>query len=189
MNVDNSKLNNKRIDVENNYNTVVKELEASLDKYMKNLPETPLSLPIKTKLVIVKKNHTIDHLMLSPTDTFGKLNDMITNYFTNLNDEIISKSDSCGFYIRRKEFEADINSELKEINRDIKLNENSIVLSMGLMPGEIIYYDGDYRLKSEAPRVCIKVDFEKLKGTSVSYFACDNCGLKCIIFDIIYRVV
>jgi hypothetical protein len=146
---------------------------------MKNLPESPLSLPIKTKLVITKKNYTIDHIMLNPTDPIYKLNEYVVNYFTNLNDEIVNKEDTCGFYIKRKEHSVDMNSEIKEIEKEIKLDENSIFLSIGLLPGEVIYYMGEYRLSSEAPKVCIKFDFEKVKGTKVNYFTCENCRLNC----------
>jgi hypothetical protein len=169
----------KRNEIEFAYNNTIKELEESLDKYMKNLPESPLSLPIKTKLVIVRKNHTIDHVMLHPTDNLNKLNDLVNNYFTNIGDEIVNRDENCGYYIIRKEYETDINSELKEVSKEIKINENSIALSIGLLPGESIYFMGEYKLKSDAPKVCIKVEFEKMKGSSVNYFSCENCKLNC----------
>lgn len=60
---------------------VIKDLEDSLDKYMKNLPESPLLLPIKTKIFIEDKNITIEHVSLMLTDPGSKLYDILTNYF------------------------------------------------------------------------------------------------------------
>jgi hypothetical protein len=59
MDIDNKDIDRKRKDIEDSYNTIVRDLELSLDKYMKALPETPLSLPIKTKIIITRKGHTI----------------------------------------------------------------------------------------------------------------------------------
>jgi len=68
---------------------VIKDLEVSLDKYMKNLPESPLLLPIQTKIYVEAKNVTIDHVSLMLTDPGQKLYDILINYFNNLGTKIL----------------------------------------------------------------------------------------------------
>ena len=63
---------------------VIKELATSLDNYMKNLPESPLLLPVKTKIFVESKNITIEHVSLMLTDSGQKLYDIINNYFNGL---------------------------------------------------------------------------------------------------------
>ena len=63
---------------------VIKDLALSLDKYMKNLPESPLLLPVKTKIFVEAKNVTIDHVSLMLTDSGQKLYDILKNYFNSL---------------------------------------------------------------------------------------------------------
>jgi hypothetical protein len=68
----------------NKKENIIKDLEVSLDKYMKNLPESPLLLPVKTKIYIESRNITIDHVMLMLTDPGQKLYDLLNNYFNSL---------------------------------------------------------------------------------------------------------
>src|SRR5690606_12020079 len=135
---------------------------------------SPLTLPVKTKIIIPKLNHTIDHIMINPTENISKLYDLVDNYFINLGDEIVSREENCGLYIKRKEnIIIDINSELKENSKDIKLDPNTLVLSADLLQGETIYFIGNYILKSEAPKNCITYEFDKYKDTSVNFFSCE----------------
>jgi hypothetical protein len=147
---------------------------------MKTLPESPLLLPIKTRIYIEKKNAYIDHIMLSPTDSTDKLFDLLKNYFNNLNDEITDYADS-GFYITRSNYESDINSTMINRANDIKIEKGVKVISTGLMPNEILIFKGNYVLKSSAPKNCITYEFEKVKGTLLKYFSCEQCKLNCNI--------
>jgi hypothetical protein len=52
---------------------------------MNNLSESPLSLPINSKIFI-----QIDHLIFLPTDKKSKLLDITKNYFIGLGDELVS---------------------------------------------------------------------------------------------------
>jgi hypothetical protein len=145
---------------------------------MKTLPESPLLLPIKTKVFIEKKNAYIDHILLNPTESTDKLYEIVKNYLSNLQDEITDMGDG-SFYIIRKNFENDMNSEIIEKMREIRLNPHSKIITTGLLPGEVLVFKGNYVLKSEAPRECITYEFEKVKGTNVIYFSCETCKLNC----------
>jgi hypothetical protein len=84
MNPDLIKLKKLEDETVNRKDSIIKELELSLDKYMKNLPESPLVLPIKVKIFVEKKNIIIDHVNLMPTDPISKLYDILNNYFTSI---------------------------------------------------------------------------------------------------------
>jgi hypothetical protein len=150
---------NSQIDTD----TIITEVEKSLEAFMNKLPD-PLLLSINLKIFIEKKNFTLNHIVVLPTDKTGKLMEIVDTYFTGLGDDIVMKGDTFGFYRN---------------GSDLKINLNTIFLSLGLIPGEIIFLKGDYYLKSEAPKICITYEFEKKKDTLVDYFSCENCKLNC----------
>lgn len=161
------------------HSNLIKDLESSLDKYMKNLPESPLLLPIKTKIYIERKNVTVDHLAFNPTDSTDKLYDVVVKYFTNLGDEIDFKDSA--FYITRKDYEMDINSQMSIVQKDMLIQQGQKFLSTGLVTGEVIVLKGGFTFKSEAPKACLTYEFEKSNylNSKVNYFSCDSCKLNC----------
>jgi hypothetical protein len=86
--VDYSKLELEKNLINERHTLLIRNLEISLDKYMKNLPDSPLIMPIKTKIFIEKKNIIIDHLNFNAADNTDKLFEIVKNYFTTLGDEI-----------------------------------------------------------------------------------------------------
>ncbi len=69
--------------------SIINDLGKSLEGYMKNLPESPLLLPVKTKIYIECKKMTIDHISLMLTDPGQKLYDIVINYYKNLGKKIL----------------------------------------------------------------------------------------------------
>ena len=171
-------LNKKLQELQNNHMRLIQDIGESLDSFMKTLPESPLSLPIKTKIYIERKNFTIENLLFNPTDSVDKLLEIVKSYFLNKGDEI---SDVCDaqFYIIRKEFEMHEDSNLLEIQKETKIEYNTKFLSYKINQGDIITFKGNYLLKSEVPKNCITYQFEKVINTTVKYFSCDNCSLNC----------
>lgn len=158
----------------------MKDLESSLEKYMLNLPESPLLLSVKTKIFIERKNITIDHITFSPIDATDKIYDIVRNYFTNLGDEINFDDSICNFFIIRKEINCDINSEINHNQIEIPIKKGIKILSSGLTHGDVIYLKDNFSLKSEAPKSCLTYQFEeKHMNTIVNYFSCENCKLNC----------
>jgi hypothetical protein len=109
--------------LEINHINLIKDIKNSLENYLKVLPESPLSLPVKTKIMLKRKNVVIDHLSFYPSDYTDKLYDIVKNYFSNIGDEI-DFQDSY-FTIDRQEI--DINSELAWV--EIPINKSNKFLS------------------------------------------------------------
>lgn len=142
---------------------------------MKNLPKSPLLLPIKTKLEITSKNITIDNIVLYPTDNASKLYDIVDSYFKGKNNEVINYGDDFAFYLKGT-------SPLSEnIVQDsfFKIEKFSKIISLGLNHGQTIYVGGSIMLKSEEPKNCITFEFEKHFNSFVKYLSCETCKLKC----------
>ena len=157
--------------IEDTYNDNIRDLEFSLDKYMKNLPESPLSLPIKTKIIFEKRNVLIDHIIVMPTDNGAKFYDFIFNYFKNLGDEITEFLPDSYFCIIKNE---------NMMENIIKIEKDSKLVSIGLISGETVYLKGDVALKSEIKKNCFSFEFDKFKQQQiVKYFSCENCNLNC----------
>jgi len=140
---------------------------------MKKLPESPLSLPIKTKISFPKRNVLIDNLILMPTDNCTKLYDFLINYFKNKNDEIVEFKENAYFFLLRN------GNNL--MDNQFKIEKENKIISTGLMPGETIYFTGDICLKSEAKKNCFTYDFDKIKIQQIiNYFSCEKCNLNWI---------
>jgi hypothetical protein len=180
LNLKIASLQDEKKKLEENHNNLMKDLENSLEKYMKNLPESPLLLSVKTKILIERKNITIDHISFSPTDTTDKLYEIVKNYFINLGDEINFDESVSNFFIIRKEIKLDINSEINQNETEIPIKKGIKFLSTGLIHGDIIYLKQSFSLKSEAPKSCLTYQFEdKNMNSIVNYFSCESCKLNC----------
>jgi hypothetical protein len=160
--------------IEEKYNSCQKDLEFSLEKYMKNLPESPISLPIKTKIIFERRNVLIDHIIVMPTDNGSKFYDFLTNYFKNLSDEIVEILPESFFCIIKSE---------NSIDNVIKIDKDSKLISSGMITGDIVYFKGDVLLKSEGKKNCFKLDYDKTKQQIVKYFSCENCNINCKYFS------
>ncbi len=157
---------------------LIKDLESSLEKYMKGLPESPLVLPVKTKIIIDRKNVNIDHLSFYPADSTDKLYEIVKNYFINLGDEIVFNDSA--FLIIRNDLKVDINSELNNKECETVMARGSKFLSTGLTHGDVIQLKGNFSLRSEAPKECLSYKFEeKHLNSIVNYFSCETCRLNC----------
>ena len=157
--------------IEERYENNIKDLEFSLEKYMKNLPESPISLPIKTKIIFEKRNLVINNIIVMPTDNGSKLYDFIINYYKNLNDEVKEFLPESYLYILRNE---------NAIETIIKIEQDCKLLSLKMISGETVYFKGDVNLKSEAKKFCFKLIYDKNINQIVSYFSCENCNMNCI---------
>lgn len=165
--------------IEANHKILVKDLESSLEQYMKKLPESPLSLPIKTKIIIIDKKVTIDHIMILPTDNTIKLYEIVFNYFKNLGDEIVKLDEDTAFVIFKQD--EDINSQITSKKIQVTIEKDSKIISSGLCHGQDIYLKGSVMLKSDQPKCCITYDFANNVNSLVKYFSCENCSLNCMI--------
>jgi hypothetical protein len=171
-------LNRKLQELQNNHMRLIQDIRDSLDSVMKTLPESPLSLPIKTKICIERQNFTIENLLFYPTDSVDKLLEIVKSYFSNKGDEI-SDIDDAQFFLIKKEFEIKPNSPMLEIQKETKIEYNTKFLSYKMNQGDIITFKGNYLLKSDVPKNCITFQFEKVINTTVKYFSCENCSLNC----------
>ncbi len=165
----------EKTNVERNHFNLINDLQVSLEKCLKALPESPLSLPVKTKIILKRKNIIIDHLSFSPYDDTDKLYEIVMNYFLNIGDEIYFQD---SFFIIERQI-IDINSELVQVENPIK--KSSKFLSTGLGHGDQIILKGEWVLKSEAPRTCMTYKFQEIHfKTAQKYFSCQSCNLNCI---------
>lgn len=139
---------------------------------MKNLPESPISLPIKTKIIFEKRNLIIDHIIVMSTDSGSKLYEFITNYYKNLGDEIKEFSNESFMCLVRNE---------NLIEKIVKIDPESKLISVKMISGDIVYLKGDVILKSEEKKNCFTVEYDITKDQFVSYFSCENCNMNCII--------
>ena len=177
--IESKNLLNKKIDELNlNHSKLIKDIEKSLEDVMKNLPESPLLLPIKLKIYVEKKNFIIDNLLFNPTDSIEKLYEVVSRFLINKGDEIQDIGDA-GFYYLEKEYGVDINSKFSEIQKETRIQADSKFLSHKLNQGDVIVFKGNYILKSEVPKHCITYQFDKVLNTVVKYFSCDTCSLNC----------
>lgn len=155
------------------------ELSNSLDSYLQNLPESPLLLPIKIKILIEKKNFVVDHVMVMNNDNTNKLYDIVTGHFSTIGDPIIDLKNS-HFIVKKTVFSE---KDGKTVSEDFVkvIGRETKILSTGLSSGETLIFTGDYITKSEEPKYCIKHNFEaENKGKEVRYFCCDLCNLNWI---------
>jgi hypothetical protein len=164
--------NNILSNLEINRFNLIKSLETQLASFLKNLPENPLSLPIKTKIVIDNKNLVIENLTFSQCDSTTRLFEIVKAFFTNLGDEINFNDDS-QFYIQRNNLIDAGNNEIL-IKKESKFIENNFTI------GDLIILKGNFTLKSEAPKCCITYNFDVNKDNlTANYFSCETCKLNC----------
>ena len=153
---------------------MIESVIMSLKNYLSNLPTSPLSLPISTKIIVTSKNKTINNVNLARTDKVAKLFTIVEKYFKDSGDEVVSFN-SCYFKVHRRQFETDINGELKEKDESLILaNREDLFLSLEIVSGETIYLVGNLSLKSEQPKNCITYQYKE--GIVVDYFTCTTCN-------------
>jgi hypothetical protein len=139
---------------------------------LKNLPATPISLPIKTKLIIDSRNISLDHIIIMPTDNGAKLYEFLFNYFKNLGDDVVEiVPDSFLCVIRHNDMMENI----------VKIDKETKLFTIEMISGEIVYFKGDVVLKSEGKKNCFSLDFDKSIQHIVKYLSCETCNLNCKI--------
>lgn len=139
---------------------------------MQNLPSSPLLLQIKTKILIEKKNVTLDHLAFNPSDNTDKLYEIVKNYFLNIGDEI-EFADSY-FCVIKKIYD----NELTQ--KEILIEKGMKFLSLRFITGDVVILRGNFILKSDVPKSCITFEFEKnYFNKEINYFSCGDCNLNC----------
>lgn len=165
-----SLLESQKKAIEERHKIYIKDLETSLENYMQKLPESPITLPIKTKIIFEKRKVLIDHIMVMPTDSGEKFYEFFTNYFKNIADEITDYAPDSHFCIIKFE---------NSVENVIRIDRYTKLLSTGMISGDVVYFRGDVILKSEGKKNCFKTDFDKSKQNIVKYFSCENCNLNC----------
>lgn len=147
----------------------------SLKDYLKELPETPLSLSIKTKIIVEgSRKQEIHNVMLSRTDKISKLYGIVSQFYKGLGDPVLS-FEQCIFKVKRNRLDLDINGQLKEEDSSIAFtNKEDIFMSYDIITGEDIYLIGNLLLESDAPKNCISYNFKE--PITLDYFTCETCN-------------
>jgi len=115
-------------------------------------------------------------------DRFADLNNPIEEWPQNL--EIYIKGPLA---VRKKEEEKDewnIDDAMdpdKVLGKRMKV-ENMLTTreKLGIENGSTIEIFGEIKCKSDMPKKCMKVDFDKEAQTPINYFKCKTCNLKWI---------
>lgn len=160
--------------IKERYNKIKNTIFNSLQDYLKNLPQTPLTLPILTSITvnIDFKKHVIQNVQLKRTDKISRLYDIVQEYFKNLNDPV-SDFNGCYFLVDRNLVDENIN-KIEDSSLVFKDKED-LFLNYDIMSGEEIELIGSIEIESIKKLNCITYNF---KPIICNYFNCNTCNKK-----------
>lgn len=185
--------NNNEIEVGINkhYKDIEDCLLLSIKSYMKNIPSSPIEIPIKINLKIIDadirnminqekpisqvnsiENRQNPKEILEITGVTVRLSqqalslfNIIKEYYINKGDPIV-EYDNIYFYI---------NSD----NKNYISNINDYLITLPIFPSCTIYLKADLLFKSQQGQ-CFKYEFSNGNFVFIDYFRCDDCNLNWI---------
>lgn len=149
----------------------------SLKLYLKQIPDSPFVLPIKTKIIIEKTNTVIPNVTIMRHESVEDLYKLVKLYFTNIGNPIADFKDSV-FRIKRQILDKDINDQMFESVSYIDLRKDQMMMSTDIVSGEEIFLVGDFTRKSDVPKDCVTFNFAG--SLTTDYFSCSDCAINWI---------
>jgi len=150
--------------LQNNFQNIVDSLLDAYDRYLVDVIPAPSFLPVSIQVYIEEKNITIKKIILKPTDTAKDLKDMLQKKLLEMGDPILSYTSDNTFSIKEVSGpERIVTSELKPLRE------------FHLVQGDTLILKGKVQLKSELPKQCFSITFDKSKENVMDYFTCKDC--------------
>ncbi|CAG9325488.1 unnamed protein product [Blepharisma stoltei] len=161
----------KAAELDMHFNRSIDLIVEGYEKHMKSIAPSPVLLPIRLFLKVPKKNLTLD-VHIPRTHTTRDLEQIIVEHYNSKGDQV--QEFGQGNYI--------VHQAVQSGENDFIIIENPMdpIGKLDITPGSAIFFDGNILLKSDAPKQCFTLNFQKGQGMKTNYYHCSNCGISWI---------
>ena len=163
-------------DTDTQFQRSVDMIVEAYDKYMKEMAPSPELLPLRLKLRVTSRNVLID-MHVPRTHSCMDLRERIIRYYEAAGNELEEFLPGAHFTIHGP-MAGDGPSIAEELDQISQITDELAPLGkLNILQGSTILYDGEFRLRSDAPKSCFTLRFEA--GVSCNYYTCRSCGMNC----------
>ena len=147
------------------------------DKHMKEQAPSPTLLPMRLILKVPARNVHID-LHVPRTHSCMDLRERLIKYYEAAGNELEEFMAGGKFVIRGPLAGGQGAAAGGELDQVLEVVDELAPLGkLCIAQGSFIIYEGEFRLRSDAPKTCFTLRFQQ--GAVCNYFSCRTCNMNC----------
>eukprot|EP00743_Colponemidia_sp_Colp-15_P006475 GILK01006970.1.p1 GENE.GILK01006970.1~~GILK01006970.1.p1 ORF type:complete len:432 (-),score=68.73 GILK01006970.1:269-1522(-) len=157
-------------ELQRKFDACVSLLVDSYDRHLSQIPASPLLLPT-TVTIVLPDRHLRHEVQLKCTDTIAEVRQILKMWFLN------ALGDPLQQWMPDSRFDLLIPfTDVIGQSKTVTITDESEPLGrFGMQPGSELIHHGGLQLKSDVPKLCFSVEFNKESPQAVDYFSCADC--------------
>jgi len=169
----------KQKELDDSFQESVKLLVEAFDGYLSTTIPAPSFLPISVSVHIPSKNIKYQKIVLKPTDSSVDLKATIQKKFLESGQEFVEWGKNLQILIERV-FESDepkseMILDLPNFQQIKVIDEHRPLTQYKLHQGDRIIFTGEVHFKSDMPKQCFSILYDKNKDMTMDYYTCKDC--------------